>query len=126
MLPEQKRCLDIAGPVMAATPGVRRQIQRQFHKHISMQHTQQQQDDSDAIAIIAALVILGKTMPIRSLQTYRTRANLPEIGNNWAFITVMGIDVWTFGAILVLVPFSSVWESSTISQLDVNQCGKKN
>ena len=97
--------------------------------------SQQQQDGNYAIGIIAALAILGQTMPLRSIRTYLTRPDLPghprassawthmrEIGNNWAFITVMGIDVRTFEAILV--PFSSAWDSSTISQLDVNPNGE--
>ena len=92
-----------------------------------MQHTSQhQQEDNKAIGIIAALAILGKPMPIQSLQTYLTWADLSghpqassawthmrDIGNNWAFITVMGIDIRTCEEILV--PFTSVWELTTIS-----------
>ena len=101
-----------------------------------MNHTsQQQQDDEEAIGLIAALALLGKSLPIQTLRTYLTRADLTghprafsawmhmrEIGNDRAFITVMGIDVRTFEAILV--PFSAVWEASTITQLDVNPHGQ--
>ena len=101
-----------------------------------MQQThQQQKDDEDAIGLIAALALLRKPMPIRTLRTYLTRADLPghprvssawthmrRIGNDRAFITVMGIDVRTFEGILV--PFSAAWDSSTITQSDVNPYGQ--
>ena len=74
-------------------------------------------------------------MAIQTLQMYLTCTDLAghpqafsawmhmrQIGNNQAFIMVMGIDVWTFEALLV--PFSSVWDSSTITQLDFNPYSK--
>ncbi|KNZ44837.1 uncharacterized protein VP01_8776g1 [Puccinia sorghi] len=61
----------------------------------------------------------GKTMPIKTLQMYLTQAALPghpwafsawthmrQIENYWDFVMVMGVNVWTFEAILV--PFSTV------------------
>ena len=101
-----------------------------------MQQThQQQKDNNDAIGLIAALALLRKPMPIRTLRTYLTRADLPghpwvssawthmwQIVNNRAFIMVMGIDVRTFEAILV--PFSAAWDSSTITQYNVNPYGQ--
>ena len=100
-----------------------------------MHHTsQQQQDYKDVIGLIAALVLSGKTMTIQILKMYLTSMgflghpqafsawmHMQQIGNNWVSITVMGIDVRTFEALLV--PFSSIWDSSTITQLDVNPYG---
>ena len=48
--------------------------------------------------------------------------HMRQIGNNWVSITVMGIDVRTFEALLV--PFSSVWDSSNITRSDVNPYGE--
>jgi hypothetical protein len=91
----------------------------------------QQDEDNKAVVIIVALALLGKRVPIR---TYLTRPDLTEnpqgtsawnhlrdVGNDRAFITVMGVDVQTFE--LLLIHFSMAWDSATITQSDVNPNG---
>jgi hypothetical protein len=69
----------------------------------------QEEEDKDNLIVIVALAVLGKPIPIQSLQTYLTCqdlaghpctssawTHLQSIGNDCAFVTVMGIDVATF------------------------------
>jgi hypothetical protein len=77
---------------------------------------------------------LGKPVVHWSLQTYLTQQDLPgnprtrsvwthmhSVGNDRAFVTVMGVDVQTFESILV--PFDLAWNASTIRRGDVNPNG---
>jgi hypothetical protein len=90
-----------------------------------------EEDNNEAFLLITAPALMGKHSSIQSIQTYLTREDLPghpgfcrawthmqEVGNNQAFITVMGIDVATFE--LILFPFNLAWSSSTIPQANVN------
>jgi hypothetical protein len=83
---------------------------------------------------IMTLALLGKRVHIQTLQTYWTFKDLmgnPQTNSAWshmrlarnnrAFITVMGLDVATFEAILE--HFDKAWTSSTIPQADVNTHG---
>jgi hypothetical protein len=85
----------------------------------------EEEDNDDAFFLFTALALIGKQSPMRSIRTYLTCKDLPghprfcstwthmqEVGNNQAFITVMGINVATFESILV--PFDLAWSSSTI------------
>jgi hypothetical protein len=94
-----------------------------------------QEEDDEAVIIIVALALLGKRVPIRTMRTYLTRPDLTgnprgtsawnhlrAVGNDRAFITVMGVDVRTFEALLV--PFSIAWDSTTITRSDVNPNGE--
>ena len=95
----------------------------------------QQDDDDDACLAIIAFALLGRSSQLRTLRTYLTRADLSghpridspwthmrSVGNDRAFITVMGLDVQTFESILL--PFSTAWESATIPRADVNPNGE--
>jgi hypothetical protein len=94
----------------------------------------QEEEDKDNLIVIVALAVLGKPIPIRSLRTYLTRqdlaghprtssawTHLQSIGNDRAFVTVMGIDVATFESLLV--PFDLAWSGTTIPRADVNANG---
>jgi hypothetical protein len=100
---------------------------------IKARHQQQEDDDNAAIAIMA-LALLGKRVHIQTLKTYLTCKDLmgnlqtnsawSHMGlarNDRAFITVMGLDVATFEAILE--HFDKAWTSSTIPRADVNTHG---
>ena len=95
----------------------------------------QQNDDEDACIAIVALALLGRSTQLRTLRTYLTRADLSghpriqsawthmrSVGNDRAFVTVMGLDVQTFESILV--PFATAWDSATIPRADVNPHGE--
>jgi hypothetical protein len=95
----------------------------------------EEEEDDDAFFLITTLALMGKHSPIWSIQTYLTCKDLPghprfcstwthmrEVGNNQAFITVMGIDLATFESILV--PFNLAWSSSTIPRANVTPVGK--
>ena len=97
-------------------------------------HVQEEEDDEACMAILA-LALSGKPTQLRTLRTYLTRDDLPghprfnsawthlrAVGNDCAFVTVMGLDVKTFESILV--PFSIAWESATIPRADVNPNGE--
>ncbi|KNE94317.1 hypothetical protein PSTG_12342 [Puccinia striiformis f. sp. tritici PST-78] len=43
------------------------------------------------------------------------------VGNDWAFVTTMGVDVQTFEALLT--HFSQAWDNTTISRSDVDSHG---
>jgi hypothetical protein len=94
-----------------------------------------QEEDDKAVIIIVALALLGKRVPIRTMRMYLTMPDLTgnprgtsawnhlqAVGNDRAFITVMGVDVRTFEALLD--PFSIAWDSTTITQSDVNPNGE--
>ena len=94
----------------------------------------QDEEDEEILISIVALAVLGTPVPFRSLRTYLTRPDLPgnprtnsawthmrSVGNDWAFVTVMGIDVRTFEAILV--PFDLAWNGTPIPRGDVNPSG---
>ena len=94
----------------------------------------QQDEDNKAVVIIVALALLGKQVPIRTMRTYLTRPDLTgnpqgtsawnhlwDVGNDQEFITVMGVDVWTFE--LLLIHFSMAWDLARITQLDFNPNG---
>ncbi|PLW56814.1 hypothetical protein PCANC_01744 [Puccinia coronata f. sp. avenae] len=81
-----------------------------------------------------ALALLGKRVHIQTLRTYLTCKDLmgnPQTNSAWShmrlarndrtFITVMGLDVATFEAILE--HFDKAWTSSTIPQANVNTHG---
>ena len=95
---------------------------------------QEEEDDDDAIMAIIALALLGKKNHIQSLRTYLTRQDLlgdPQgnspwnhmrsVGNDRAFITVMGIDVAAFQALLE--HFDKAWTSAPIPRDNVNPFG---
>ena len=104
---------------------------------ISLFHQQancRMEEDEDSLAAILGLALLGAPFPFRSIRTYHTCKDLaghPRIsspwlhlqyvGNNRAFITTMGIDVRTFE--MLLIPFSNIWDTSTIDRADVNPHG---
>jgi hypothetical protein len=90
----------------------------------------QDKEDKEVLLAIVSLAVLGKPVAIRSLQTYLTRPDLPgnprtnsawthmqAVGNDRAFVTVMGIDVQTFEEILV--PFDLAWNGTPIPRGDV-------
>ncbi|PLW42722.1 hypothetical protein PCANC_07918 [Puccinia coronata f. sp. avenae] len=90
----------------------------------------QDKEDKEVLLAIVSLAVLGKPVAIRSLRTYLTRPDLPgnprtnsawthmrAVGNDRAFVTVMGIDVQTFEEILV--PFDLAWNGTPIPRGDV-------
>jgi len=96
--------------------------------------TRRHDEDDDAILVIVALALIGKQVPIRTMRTYlqwsdlfgnpwgrSAWTHLQDCGNDRAFITVMGVDVGTFEALLV--PFSIAWDASPMPRSDVNPNG---
>jgi hypothetical protein len=94
----------------------------------------QDEGDKEILLAIVALAVLGKPVAIQSLRTYLTQPDLPgnpctnstwthmrAVGNDQAFITVMGINVRTYEAILV--PFDLAWNATPIPRGDVNPSG---